>query len=153
MVAIALFQPDIAPNVGTILRLAACLDIPVHIVEPTGFPWSEKSLRRAGLDYMKHARIVRHSNFADFRSAIAGSRLILLSARATMAYVHFAFARNDILLFGREQSGVPDSVREAADLALTIPMRAGMRSLNVAVACGMVVGEALRQTTDFSEQL
>jgi tRNA (cytidine/uridine-2'-O-)-methyltransferase len=149
MVAIALFQPDIAPNVGTILRLAACLDIPVHIVEPAGFPWSEKSLRRAGLDYMQHTRIFRHSTFADLRSATAGSRLVLLSARARTPYVHFTFAASDILLFGREQSGVPEAVREAADVQLAIPMRAGMRSLNVAVACAMITGEALRQTGHF----
>jgi tRNA (cytidine/uridine-2'-O-)-methyltransferase len=149
MISIALFQPDIAPNVGAILRLAACLDIAVHIIEPAGFPWSESSLRRAGLDYMEHTRIVRHPDFAGFQAATAGGRLVLLSTKADTAYAHFKFADGDVLLFGRETAGVPDQVHEAADARLTIPMRPGMRSLNVALACAMVVGEALRQTGAF----
>ncbi|MDP9136700.1 MAG: tRNA (cytidine(34)-2'-O)-methyltransferase [Pseudomonadota bacterium] len=149
MISVALFQPDIAPNVGAILRLAACLDVAVHIIDPAGFPWSEKSLRRAGLDYMEQARIFRHANFAGFRAAIERRRLVLLSTKAKATYTQFRFATGDVLLFGRETAGVPDAVHGAADARLTIPMRRGMRSLNVALACAMVAGEALRQTGAF----
>lgn len=152
MISIALFQPDIAPNVGTILRLAACLGTAVHIIEPTDLPWSEKSLRRAGLDYMKEARILRHASFASFRAATAGGRLVLLSTKARTAYFRFEFRDGDMLLFGRETAGVPDQVHRAADARLTIPMQPGMRSLNVATACAMVVGEALRQIAGFAGQ-
>jgi tRNA (cytidine/uridine-2'-O-)-methyltransferase len=146
MTDIALYQPDIPPNVGTILRLGACLGVGVHIIEPAGFAWSEASLRRAGLDYLDHARIVRHTSYEDFCAATPGRRQVLLSTRANVAYTRFGFRREDILLFGRESSGVPRSVHQRVDERLKIPMRASMRSLNVAIACAMVVGEALRQT-------
>lgn len=146
MIEIALYQPDIAPNVGTILRLGACLGVAVHIIQPAGFLWSDKRLRRAGLDYLDHVRIVHHSSYDDFCSAAAGRRQVLLSTRASVAYASFKFRREDILLFGRESSGVPETVHQRADQRLVIPMRADMRSLNVAVACAMVLGEALRQT-------
>jgi tRNA (cytidine/uridine-2'-O-)-methyltransferase len=146
MIEIALYQPDIAPNVGTILRLGACLGVAVHIIEPAGFLWSDQRLRRAGLDYLDHVRIVRHGSYDDFCSAAAERRQVLLSTRASVAYTSFEFRREDILVFGRESRGVPETVHQRADQRLVIPMRANMRSLNVAVACAMVLGEALRQT-------
>ncbi len=149
MISIALFQPDIAPNVGTILRLGACLGVVVHIIDPAGFPWSEKALRRSGLDYMAHARIERHTGFDGFRVAAGRSRMVLMTTKAKAAYTRFRFTDSDILLFGRKSSGVPETVHAAVDKRLAIPMRAGMRSLNVALACAMVVGEALRQTGAF----
>jgi tRNA (cytidine/uridine-2'-O-)-methyltransferase len=149
MTEIALYQPDIAPNVGTILRLGACLGVAVHIIEPAGFAWSDRRLRRAGLDYLEHVRIVRHSSYEDFCSVTQGRRQVLLSTRASVAYTLFDFRREDILLLGRESSGVPDAVHQRAEQRLIVPMRANMRSLNVAIACAMVLGEALRQTGGF----
>jgi tRNA (cytidine/uridine-2'-O-)-methyltransferase len=152
MTDIALYQPDIPPNVGTILRLGACLGVAVHIIEPAGFAWNEQSFRRAGLDYIEHARILRHASYDLFCSATKGRRQLLLSTRARLPYTSFSFRREDILLFGRESSGVPEEVHGRVSERLTIPMRAGMRSLNVAVACAMVLGEALRQTGEFPTQ-
>jgi tRNA (cytidine/uridine-2'-O-)-methyltransferase len=147
---IALFEPDIAPNVGTILRLAACLGVPVDIIEPCGFPLSEKTLRRSGMDYLDNVRMTRHDSWAAFgESRPENSRLVLLTTRAEHAFHRFTFTRDDILLFGRESAGVPDAVHEAADARVVIPMRPGLRSLNVAIAAAMVVGEALRQTESF----
>lgn len=145
MTDIALYQPDIPPNVGTILRLGACLGVTVHIIEPAGFAWSERSFRRAGLDYIEHVRVLRHDCFESFASAIAGRRIVLLSTQAETDYRRFRFAPEDVLLVGRESNGVPEEVHRRADHRLRIPMRASMRSLNVAVACAMVLGEALRQ--------
>lgn len=143
---IALYQPDIAGNTGTILRTAACLGLGVDIVEPAGFDLSNRNLRRAGMDYLEVAALTRHVDFAAFdawRSA-EGRRLVLLTTRATLPYTRFAFRPDDILLFGRESAGVPDAVHQRADARLVIPMVAG-RSLNLAVSVGMVAGEALRQ--------
>lgn len=152
MVAIALYQPDIPQNAGNILRLAACLDVTVHVIGPAGFDISDRSLRRAGMDYLAHVDIVRHVDWAQFDGwrAASGGRLVLLTTRADTAYADFAFASNDILLFGRESAGVPDTVHDAADARLTIPMRPGLRSLNVASAAAMVLGETLRQTGGFA---
>jgi tRNA (cytidine/uridine-2'-O-)-methyltransferase len=149
LVSVALYQPDIAPNVGAILRLCACLEVAVHIIEPAGFAWSEKSLHRTGLDYIEHAKIIRHWSFAALKAATTGRRLVLLSTKADLSYVRFGFADDDVLLFGRETAGVPREVHGAVDVRLVIPMRRGMRSLNVALACAMVTGEALRQTRTF----
>lgn len=149
MTEIALYQPDIPPNVGTILRLGACLGVAVHIIEPAGFAWSERSLRRAGLDYLDHVQLLRHASFESFCSATAGRRLVLLSTRASLAYTGFQFRPEDILLLGRESGGVPEAVHRRAEHKLKVPMRPGMRSLNVAIACAMVLGEALRQTGGF----
>jgi tRNA (cytidine/uridine-2'-O-)-methyltransferase len=146
MTEIALFQPDIPPNVGTILRLGACLDIPVHIIEPAGFAWNDRALRRAGLDYLDHARIVRQPSYEAFCAATRGRRQVLVTTRAEAAYTDFAFQSDDILLMGRESGGVSKEVHGRADARIAIPMRNGMRSLNVALACAMVLGEALRQT-------
>ena len=144
---IALYQPDIAGNTGTILRFAACLDIGVDIIEPAGFPLSDRALKRAGMDYLEMAALTRHADwhaFEEWRKAHA-RRLVLLTTKATIAYTGFAFAAGDILLFGRESAGVTEEVHQAADARLTIPMRAGARSINVALSVAMVAGEALRQ--------
>ena len=145
---IALFQPDIPQNTGTMLRMAACLGMDAHIIEPAGFPTSDRALRRAGMDYLDRVAITRHASwqaFEDWRRA-QRARLILLTTQASRCYLDHAFRPDDVLLFGRESSGVTDAVRAAADVALVIPMRAGLRSLNVAVAAAIAAGEALRQT-------
>ncbi|PTE09799.1 tRNA (cytidine(34)-2'-O)-methyltransferase [Mesorhizobium helmanticense] len=144
---IALYQPDIAGNTGTILRFAACLGLGVDIIEPTGFPISDRALKRAGMDYFEMARLSRHVDWQAFENwrRSEARRLVLLSTKAATAYTDFAFAAGDILLFGRESAGVPDSVHEAADARLTIPMQPGARSINVALSVAMVAGEAIRQ--------
>ncbi len=145
---IALFQPDIPQNTGTILRLCACLDVEAHIIEPAGFPVSDRHFRRAGMDYLDQVAIVRHDSWAKFQGwrAGVGGRLVLFTTKGALPYLDHRFANTDILLFGRESAGVPDAVAAAADATLTIPVRPGLRSLNVAMAAAMAVGEALRQT-------
>jgi tRNA (cytidine/uridine-2'-O-)-methyltransferase len=145
---IALYQPDIAPNAGTILRLCACLGIEAHIVEPAGFPTSDRAFRRAGMDYLDQVRLVRHASWQAFERWRRASklRLIVFTTRAERSYLDCRFGRDDILLFGRETAGVPEEVHAAADVRLVIPMQPGLRSINVALACAMAVGEALRQT-------
>ena len=149
---LALYQPDIAQNTGTMLRLAACLGVGVDVIAPTGFDMTDRALRRAGLDYLEHVEIVRHATFADFDAARlrSGSRLVLLTTRAELPYTSFAFQASDTVLVGRESAGVPAAVHQAADARLRIPIRPGLRSLNVAVAAAMVLGEALRQTEGFA---
>ena len=144
---LALYQPDIPQNTGTLLRLGACLGVAVDIVAPAAFDLSDRALRRAGLDYLAHVEIARHASFAAFEAALraGGGRLVLLTTQAEMAYTGFAFRAGDTLLVGRESAGVPEAVHRVADARLRIPMRAGLRSLNVAVAAAMVLGEALRQ--------
>lgn len=144
---LALYQPDIPPNTGTMLRLAACMGLAVDIIEPCGFPFSEKSLRRSGLDYLDHVQIRQHLSFEDFQvwRRQRGHRLLLLSTKAAQPYTECQFEPGDILMVGRESSGVPPEVFEAADKQIVIPMSGGLRSLNVAVAASMVLGEALRQ--------
>ena len=144
---IALYQPDIAGNTGTILRFAACLGLGVDIIEPAGFPLSDKALKRAGMDYLEMAALTRHVDwhaFEEWRKARA-DRMVLLSTKATIPYTDFSFTDRDILLFGRESAGVPDPVHQAADARLTIPMQPGARSINVALSVAMVAGEAVRQ--------
>ncbi len=145
---IVLYEPDIPQNTGTIMRLGACLGVPVHIIEPAGFPVSDRSFRRAGLDYLDAVKIERHISFAAFEEwrKANGRRLVLLTTKGYTRYPDFAFRDGDLLLVGRESSGVPDRVHAAADVSLRIPMREGLRSLNIAVALSMVLGEALRQT-------
>ena len=147
---IALFQPDIPQNAGTIMRLAACLGLAVDLIGPAGFDASDRALRRAALDYLSHLDLTRHASwdaFQDWRSQLAERpRLVLLTTRADDSYLDFAFMGSDILLAGRESAGAPDAVHAAADARIRVPMRAGLRSLNVAVAVAMVAGEALRQT-------
>src|SRR5262245_37982544 len=139
---LALYQPDIPQNTGTILRLAACLGTPVDVVGPTGFDMTERRLRRAGLDYLKHVEISRHASFAAFEAArrLQGARLIVLTTRASLAYTAFQFLPEDTLLVGRESAGVPAAVHRAADARVRIPLLEGRRSLNVAVAAAMVLG-------------
>ncbi|MDH3579606.1 MAG: tRNA (cytidine(34)-2'-O)-methyltransferase [Hyphomicrobiales bacterium] len=150
---LALYQPDIPQNTGTILRLAACLFVPVHIIEPTGFDASDRALKRAGLDYLSHADIHRHASFAKFDSwrSDAGHRLVLASTKADVPYTGFSFRTGDLLLLGRESAGVPEDVHRIADARILIPVTQATRSLNVAVAAAMMLGEALRQTNGFPE--
>jgi tRNA (cytidine/uridine-2'-O-)-methyltransferase len=148
---LALYQPDIPQNTGTILRLSACLGVPCDIIAPAGFDMSDRSLRRAGLDYLDHVQISRHASFADFEITRTGrgERLILLTTKAGMPYFEFNFRNSDCLLLGRESGGAPETVHEAADERLVIPMSENLRSINVAMAAAMVLGEALRQTGQF----
>lgn len=149
---LALYQPDIPQNAGTILRMAACLGVDCEIIGPAGFDMSDRALKRAGLDYLDSVRIHRHASFGDFDSARrqAGRRLVLLTTSGDRVYTGFAFAGDDVLLLGRESAGVPEAVHALADARLVIPMRPGLRSLNIAVAGAMILGEALRQTGHFA---
>ncbi|MBI4922037.1 MAG: tRNA (cytidine(34)-2'-O)-methyltransferase [Devosia nanyangense] len=151
-VQLALYQPDIAQNTGTLLRLGACLGVRVHIIHPTGFAFSRKELRRGGLDYLDLAEIVEHDSYAHFDSwrRDAGGRLVLLSTKATDSAYTVTYSTDDVLLAGRESAGVPDSVAADADLRVRIPMREGLRSINVAVAAALVLGEAKRQSDGFA---
>jgi tRNA (cytidine/uridine-2'-O-)-methyltransferase len=144
---IALYQPDIPQNTGTILRLAACLGIEAHIIEPAGFPTSDRAFRRAGMDYIDAVAIVRHASWTAFEAwrRQHGGRLVLFTTAADTSYLAFEFRPDDIALFGRESAGVPEEVHTAADARLVIPIRPGLRSLNVAMAVAMAAGEALRQ--------
>ncbi len=146
---LALFEPDIPQNTGSLIRLAACMGVPLHIIEPCGFPFDDKRMRRTAMDYFDLAQITRHTSWQKFAETKKG-RLILLTTRAEKSYAAFAFAPDDILLLGRESSGVPDHVREAADARIKIPIQKQARSLNVAQAASMVLGEALRQTSGFA---
>jgi tRNA (cytidine/uridine-2'-O-)-methyltransferase len=152
---LALYEPDIPQNTGTILRLAACMDIPVDVIGPTGFDMSDRALKRAALDYLAHVKLERHQSFAAFDAArrARGERLVLLTTRAATVYTDFAFAADDCLLLGRESAGVPPTVHGLTDAAVRIPMASGLRSLNVAVAAAMVLGEALRETDRFPSAL
>ena len=148
MLRLALYQPDIPQNTGTMLRLAACLDLAVDIIEPAGFDVSDRHLRRSGLDYLDHVAITRHRSwdaFAQWRVR-SNTRLVLATTAGALAYTDFAYADGDCILMGRESAGVPEAVHAAADARVLVPIRAGMRSLNVAMAAAMILGEALRQT-------
>jgi tRNA (cytidine/uridine-2'-O-)-methyltransferase len=144
---IALFEPDIPQNTGTILRLAACLGVEAHIIEPAGFPVSDRAFRRAGMDYLDQVVIVRHLNWEAFESwrRHERARLLLFTTRAATSYIDHAYRNDDVLLFGRESAGTPEQVHQAADARLVIPIRNGLRSLNVAMAAAMALGEAMRQ--------
>jgi len=146
MIEIALYQPDIAQNAATTVRLAACLGVKIHIIEPAGFVWNARDFRRAGMDYIDQADIVRQPDWATFAALHGDRRIVLATTRADTNYTGFAFHGDDIILMGRESAGVPDHVHDAATHRVTIPMQQGTRSLNVAVATGMIVGEAMRQT-------
>lgn len=150
-VALALFQPDIPQNTGTLIRLAACLDFDLHIIHPTGFPFSNRRLKRAGMDYAEHAKIIEHDSFDSFEDwrTNAAKRLVLLSTKAHASVYEIEFETHDILMVGRESAGVPDYVAAKADLSIRIPMAPGMRSINVAIAAALVLGEAKRQTNGF----
>lgn len=145
---IALYQPDIPQNTGTILRLCACLGIEAHIIAPAGFPTSDRAFRRAGMDYLDAVTLTRHRSWRAFEEwrRERSHRLVLFTTAAALSYLDYVFRSDDVLLFGRESAGVPQEVHDAADARLVIPMRPGLRSLNVALAAAMAAGEALRQT-------
>jgi tRNA (cytidine/uridine-2'-O-)-methyltransferase len=143
---LALYEPDIPQNTAAILRLGACLGVAVDLIEPMGFLWEDRRLRRAGMDYLDRVEHRRHASWARFAEARGAGRLVLLTTRGAVAYHRFAFRADDTLLLGRESSGVPETVHAAADARLAIPLQPGLRSLNVALAAAMVLGEALRQT-------
>jgi tRNA (cytidine/uridine-2'-O-)-methyltransferase len=151
---LALYQPDIPQNTGTILRLCGCLGIEAHIIEPAGFASSDRAFRRAGMDYLDQVEIIRHVSFADFDDGrrSQGLKLVLLTTAATRSYFDHAFTSDEVLLFGRESAGVPAEVHAAADARIAIPMRPGLRSINVALAAAMVMSEALRQTGQLPEE-
>ncbi len=148
---LALYQPDIPQNAGTMLRLCACLGVTAHIIEPTGFPASDRAFRRAGMDYLDQVTIIKHIGWADFDNfrRTEGLRLVLASTKAETRYTDFSYAKTDILLMGRESAGVPDEVHEMAEARILIPMRQTLRSMNVAVTAAMIMGEALRQLDAF----
>ncbi|MCX5495200.1 tRNA (cytidine(34)-2'-O)-methyltransferase [Kaistia dalseonensis] len=153
MPRIALYQPDIPHNTGAILRFAACLGVGVDIIEPAGFDLSDRGLKRAGMDYVERAALTRHVSFETFENGrrAAGARLILFSTRAERSYLDFTYRADDVLLFGRESAGVPEHVHSQADQRLIVPMRPGLRSINLAMTVAMVTGEALRQTHGLPE--
>ncbi len=146
-VRLALYQPDIPQNTGTLLRMAACLGVGVEIIGPCGFDFSDRALKRAGLDYLQSVELQKHISFEAFEAwrREVGSRLVLATTRAEQSYTELKYRSDDILMLGRESAGVPEPVHRVADSEVKIPMRGGMRSLNVALAGAMIVGEALRQ--------
>jgi tRNA (cytidine/uridine-2'-O-)-methyltransferase len=151
---IALYEPDIPQNTGTILRLAACLGVEAHIIEPTGFPSSDRAFRRAGMDYLDQVSLRRHTSWAAFDSwrQSENLRLLLFTTAAETSYLDFAYGQGDILMFGRESAGAPETVHRIADARLKIPMRSGLRSINVAMTAALALGEAMRQTNGFRQE-
>lgn len=147
---IALYQPDIPQNVGAMMRLTACFGINLDIIEPCAFPWKEQEFRRSAMDYRDKAVITRHNSWDNFFAAKASQRIILMTTKAAIPYTDFTFQANDILLAGRESAGVPENVHQAVDHRIVIPMRPGLRSLNIVNATSMILGEALRQTAGFN---
>ncbi|MBI2239175.1 MAG: tRNA (cytidine(34)-2'-O)-methyltransferase [Magnetospirillum gryphiswaldense] len=145
LLRLALYQPDIPQNAGTLIRLSACLGIPLDVIEPCGFLWDEKRMRRAGMDYVDHARVNRHASYATFRQSLGGGRLVLLTTAGSQRLDGFSFLAGDVIMVGRESAGVPDEVAAQADARLRIPMAPGLRSLNVALAATLAVGQALGQ--------
>ena len=143
---IALFEPEIAGNVGAVLRLGACLGAAVDLIEPMGFVWDDRRVRRAAMDYIDHVEIARHAGFAAFQQSLGQRRLVLFTTKAVQSPYQFAFRPDDVLLFGKESAGVPDAVAQGCHAALRIPIRAEVRSMNLAMAAGLALGEALRQT-------
>jgi tRNA (cytidine/uridine-2'-O-)-methyltransferase len=143
---LALFEPDIPQNAGALIRLAACFGVPLDIIEPCGFLWHDAKLKRAGMDYLPQADIARHTSWRDFAAAHSGTRLVLVTTQGAVRYTDFAYDSADILILGRESAGAPDFVHAAAAGRVVIPMRPGLRSLNVAQAGAIVLSEALRQT-------
>ncbi|MFC0218377.1 tRNA (cytidine(34)-2'-O)-methyltransferase [Pseudochelatococcus lubricantis] len=151
MLRLALYQPDIPQNAGTMLRLCACLGVAAEIIEPAGFPVSDRAFRRAGMDYLEDVVINRHDSWRRFEEwrAAAGLRLVLATTRAAALYTDFAFGPDDVIMVGRESAGAPEEVHAAADARIVVPIRPGMRSINVAATAAMLLGEALRQTGGF----
>jgi tRNA (cytidine/uridine-2'-O-)-methyltransferase len=143
---IALFEPEIAGNVGAVLRLGACLGVAVDLIEPMGFEWDDARVRRTAMDYIDHVAVTRHAGFDAFLETVGPARLILFTTRATVSAYDFAYRSDDILLFGKESAGVPDPVRALVQEQVRIPLRAEVRSLNLATSAALALGEALRQT-------
>jgi tRNA (cytidine/uridine-2'-O-)-methyltransferase len=150
---LALFQPDIAPNAGAMLRLCACLGVAADVIEPCGFVWSDAKLRRAGMDYLDQVELRRHASWQAYRDARGQGRLVLLTTRGDAALLDFIFRGDNTVMVGRESAGVPDEVHAAADARIAIPMAPGARSLNVALAAALALGEALRQTRQWPHTL
>lgn len=143
---VALFEPEIPGNVGAILRLGACLGAAVDLIEPMGFEWDDRRVRRTAMDYIDHVAVARHSNFKTFRTSIAPRRLVLFTTKSHHSAYDFHFTADDVLLFGKESAGVPAAVAEACDARVRLPLRSQVRSMNVATAAALGLGEALRQT-------
>ena len=143
---IALFEPEIAGNVGAILRLAACLGADVDLIEPMGFEWNDKRVRRTAMDYIDHVVVTRHAGFEAFRASIGSRRLVLFTTKSRQSAYDFSFMADDFLLFGKESAGVPPGVAAACDAQVRVPMRPQVRSMNVATTAALALGEALRQT-------
>jgi tRNA (cytidine/uridine-2'-O-)-methyltransferase len=148
---LALYEPDIPQNTGTLMRLCACMGVALDIIEPCGFVLSDKNLKRAGMDYMESLRLTRHDDFAAFKKAHQTRRIVLLTTKTDQSFLDFKFSPDDILLAGRESSGVPQAVHDDCTARVTVPMAAQMRSINVAIASAMVLSEALRQCGEFPE--
>jgi tRNA (cytidine/uridine-2'-O-)-methyltransferase len=143
---VALFEPEIAGNVGAVLRLGACLGVGVDLIEPLGFAWDDRRVRRTAMDYIDHVEMRRHAGFDAFRATVGSSRLILLTTKARQSAYEFGYMADDVLLFGKESAGVPAAVADACHARLRIPMRAAVRSMNLATSAALALGEALRQT-------
>jgi tRNA (cytidine/uridine-2'-O-)-methyltransferase len=143
---IALFQPEIAGNVGAVMRLGACFGVGVDLIEPMGFAWDDKRVRRTAMDYIDHVEVTRHDGFDAFRATAGSGRLILMTTKSDSNLYDFAFRPDDILLFGQESAGVPSAVSDVVDAAVKIPLRAEVRSFNLATSAAIALGEALRQT-------
>ena len=142
---LCLYQPEIAGNVGAVMRLGACMGVPVDLIEPMGFEWDDKRVRRTAMDYVDHVEVIRHGSFQAFRAAVAG-RLILFTTKGSLSPYEFEFAEDDILMFGQESVGVPAQVAKQSDARLRIPIRGQVRSFNLATSAALALGEALRQT-------
>jgi tRNA (cytidine/uridine-2'-O-)-methyltransferase len=149
IVRLALFEPDIPQNTGTLLRLAACLGVSVDVVEPCGFVWGGKHMRRSGMDYLEQVEVIHHLNWQTFSAAKTTTRRVLLTTKSAYPFTEFEFKNGDTLLLGSESSGVPDHIHNCVEARVTVPMREGLRSLNLATAAAMVLGEALRQLDAF----
>jgi tRNA (cytidine/uridine-2'-O-)-methyltransferase len=143
---IALYEPEIAGNVGAVLRLGACLGVAVDLVEPMGFAWDDRRVRRAAMDYIDHVAVARHAGFDAFRATVGSSRLVLFTTKSTQSAYDFSFRSDDVLLFGKESAGVPAAIADACDARVRIAMRPQVRSMNLATAAALALGEAMRQT-------
>lgn len=143
---IALYEPEIAGNVGAVLRLGACLGAGVDLIEPMGFQWDDRRVRRSAMDYIDHVEIARHSGFDAFRQTIGACRLLLFTTRGAQSVYDFSFRADDVLLFGKESAGVPPEIADVCDARLRLPMRPEVRSMNLAMSAGLALAEALRQT-------
>jgi tRNA (cytidine/uridine-2'-O-)-methyltransferase len=143
---IALFEPEIAGNVGAVLRLAACMGVAVDLIEPMGFEWDDRRVRRTAMDYIEHVEVARHAGFDAFKSTIGSRRLVLFTTKSRQSAYDFDFIADDILLFGKESAGVPPAIPDACDARVRIPIQPAVRSLNLATSTALALGEALRQT-------